>query len=146
MATRYDPLTFNLLEEGRTEADFNRKFLELQRKLCAYVQEHGDEASKGAKGSITMTVEIKAEDPSNSLFHVKVAMSTKAPDRPTKTTVAFVSDDDDGAPSLFVRRSGSTMTPPQQMVLATEDGRVVDPESGEVIDKRTGEVRGKGDA
>lgn len=133
MATTYKPLTVELLDEGRVLRALEAEFKTAQRALCIYADKHGDKSAK-AKATVTLKLEIEVVNPDDGgQFVVLAKIDSKAPARPVKVTSAFGELDEEGRPSLFARASGSTEGDPRQMVLATEDGDLVDPKTGEVV-------------
>lgn len=145
MATKFRPATLAMVEEGRLLVEVESQFAAMQRRLCEYVQEHGDRA-EGAKAKLILTVEVKAEhvspdEPGDSSYSISTDIRASIPTRPKRASTAIAGEDDDGTPRLFARASGTSEGEPRQLRLATEDGRVVDPETGEVIEKKKGTKR-----
>ena len=60
-ATRFVPLDLELIEEGQFVREANEGFIELQQHMIAYVNKHGKELAKGAKGKLMMAVTIQFE-------------------------------------------------------------------------------------
>lgn len=128
----YVPLRLDLIEQGRFTKDVDKALRRLQRQLCLYADEHGERADK-AKGELTLKISLVCLNAREGQFAVKTDMTAKSPTRPTRATVTFQGEDDNGQPCLFTRASGTTQEPPQQRVLCTEDGDLVDTKTGEVV-------------
>ena len=128
--TRFKPLELGLIEEGRLEADLNTEFAKIQSALCAY-QEKWEASAKGATAEVNLKIKIKCEDPQDGIFTVVGSVTSKIPARPARTTTAIKGDDDEGKTCLFGRASGTTEDTPDQGVLMTKDGRIVDQDTGE---------------
>lgn len=127
------PLTFALIEEGRLSLSLDEAIVKVRTELLAHVAKYGPEATKKSKGEVTLKIAISPENAADGSYEVVGAITTKVPGRPAYATLAIASVDQDGEETLFVRAAGSTIDPPRQMKLATEDGRGIDPETNEPI-------------
>ncbi len=132
MGKKYEPLTVDLIEEGRFIENVNRDLRDTIQRLIDHVKEHGVEASKGAKAELTAAITIRFDGLDESDFSIKTLTKKRLPGRPAHATKA-VCVYDQGKPDLFVRASGSTDEDPRQQKLATQDGRAIDQESGKAI-------------
>lgn len=129
MATKFEPLRIDGIDEGRFEKNVNEDMRKLQSALVKYVKEHKEKAEK-AKAELTIKITLSCDSPEDMLFGVKAVTKISMPSRPASVTVAMAEDDEDDQPALFVRGSGSSRSHPNQGVLTTKDGRPVDPETG----------------
>jgi hypothetical protein len=131
MATKFKPLTIDLIDEGEFLNELNADLHKLQGKLVEFMQKHKANA-KNALGVLTIKVKMKCIDPDNGMFSVKAATQIQQPNRPPSETLAMAEENDAGEPALFVRNTGSSKAPPQQGKLTTNRGEVIDPDTGEV--------------
>jgi hypothetical protein len=129
---KFTPLQLVLVDEGRFLAQADADLARLQAEMVQFMERHGDLA-KGSKAVLLMKITLRCEDVENKMFSVKAQVEQKVPNRPASITLGMPGPDMEGEPCLLVRRSGSTADSPAQGVLATEDGRAVDPETGEVL-------------
>jgi hypothetical protein len=134
-ATTFTPLDLGLIDEGRFLEDANKDLAQAQQELARFVEEHG-EAAKKSKAVVTLKVTLQCErgKPENEAYSVKAESKLTIPARLPSVTLALRGEDEADEPCLFVRRSGSTSDTPKQKVLATKDGRTVDPETGELLE------------
>ena len=131
MAQRFKPLELGLINEGRFLDEANSALREVQQQLVVFLERYKGRA-KGARGQLTLKVQISCLNPEDGSFAVEAAMVATPPAAPVSRTMAIAERTDLGEPALFVRRSGSTADTPRQAVLCTEDGRelVEQPEGG----------------
>ncbi len=134
MGVKFEPLSIELIEEGRLLADADRELANLQAAMVRFCRKHGEAAVK-AKAKLTISVELVATNPKDGDFAIVTRLTASQPCRLAGVSAASadLKDADEGV--LYVRRSGSSKAPPQQMVLTTEDGRRVDTATGEVLDE-----------
>jgi hypothetical protein len=131
MARTFKPLSLEGIDEGRFLAQVEGDLRKAQASLVEFVKKHGPE-SKGAKAKLTVEITLGCVNPTDMLFGIKASTKTAVPNRPPSVSLALSDEDDDGTPALFARSSGTSRAIPQQGVLTTEDGRVVDQKTGEV--------------
>lgn len=132
MATKFAPLTLELIDEGEFLKQANQELVRIQGELRRYRAQHGDRAVK-AKAKLVMEVNLQCEL-SDDTYSVKSLSKTTLPSLPPTVTMAMGGETQDEKDCLFVRKSGSTPDTPKQGVLTTKDGRTVNPETGEVIE------------
>lgn len=130
MATRLVPLTADLIDEGQFLQDINEDLRELQEKMAMFRRTYGS-ASAGAKGKLVIELEFKIENVDDDAYSLKSLIKTTHPKRPANVSLALGGEGDDGKLALFVRQSGSDSDSPEQMKLATRDGRTIDPATGQ---------------
>lgn len=138
---KFSPLELALINEGRFLAKVDEDLRKAQAYLVRYLEEHRGLAKK-SKAKVTFEVILTCEDvgrdpevrPENATFSVTARSKLSLPSRPDSISLAVSGEDEDGTPLLEVRRSGSTADTPHQAVLATEDGRTVNPDTGEVLE------------
>lgn len=133
MATTFQEISLDLLEEGKVKSDLDRRIQDLAKQMVNYVQEHG-EAIKGAKGKLTLDIEIVAEEPKAGYYSAVTSFKTRLPAPPKGVSVLMEHENQTDELSLFCRKSGSSKDTPQQKVFCTNDGRHVDIETSEVVD------------
>jgi hypothetical protein len=131
--TKFTPLQLGLIDEGRFIAQADSDLSHLQEEMVGFMREHKGLAKK-SKAVLTLKITLTCEDVENRTFSVKAEANKKVPSRPASLTLALEGEDDHETPCLFVRRSGSTDDSPAQDVLATKDGRTVNPETGEPVE------------
>lgn len=141
MASKFVPLEFGLIDEGKFQEEVNIALQSVMRGLIAYKKKYGKEASHGAKATVSVKIHVKFEGRDESDFSIKGTIQETVPARPSSITVAIENEDQDSTPTLFVRRSGSSKDTPRQGIITTQDGELVDPETGEVMDKQKGEKK-----
>jgi hypothetical protein len=127
-----EPLQLALVDEGRFLSEANTELMALQRRLMAYVAEHGD-AADGAKAKLTLEVTLCVENPSQGFFSIKAVAKSTVPARPASVSMAVANARLGDEPALYVRPSGSDEQTPRQTKLCTADGRAIDPATGEVM-------------
>jgi hypothetical protein len=127
-ATKFVPLTCDLIDEGEFLTDLNQELAEIQQAISAFRKQYGEKA-KDAKAKLTIDIEVKVENVDENFYSVKTTMKATHPKRPASVSIAMGGADDDGKMALFVRQSGSDDEHPRQMKLATRNGRIVDPET-----------------
>lgn len=131
--TAMDELNLDLIEEGEFKDSANEELTSLQRALLRHVKKYGPERTNKAKAKLVITIELTRSKLDPNAVEVATRFDRKMPGRPTHTTIAIAAEAKDGEMTLFVRRTGSTAEPPEQMRLSTNDGRGVDPETKEAI-------------
>lgn len=132
-ATKFVPLTADLIDEGQFLSDLDQELAEVQQAISVFRKTYGEKA-KDAKAKLTIEIEVKVENVDENFYSVKTTMKATPPKRPASVSIAMGGDDDNGKPSLFVRQSGSDDEHPKQLKLATRNGRVVDHETGIPLD------------
>jgi hypothetical protein len=132
MASKFKPVTLELVDEGRFKKDIDEEIQKATKALIAFKNKYGTEkaAKATAKVSITLTFQFEGRDDSD--FSIKGEIKQTVPSKPACVTVAMENETEGGENALFVRASGSTADSPRQAVLATKDGAVVDINTGEV--------------
>lgn len=134
MPTQFVPLTLELIDEGTFLADVNEEVADVQDQMAKFRKQYGPKSAK-AKGKLTIELEFSVEgDGEEDAFAVKSSIKTSLPKKPASVSLAMGGETEDGKLALFVRTSGSDKTHPQQLKLATQDGKAIDPDTGEVID------------
>lgn len=131
---KFKPLELEDVDEGRFMASVNADLAAIQKALIEHVKQYGKDRTKGATAKLSISVTVKFEARDESDYSVKAATKKETPGRPPSLTVAIADEEQDGTPCLFVRNSGSTPDNPRQTVLATLDGRTVDPKTQKVKD------------
>ena len=132
MERKYAPLELALIEEGQFIDRINSDLSHIQQDLLSFVEEHADRA-KGAKAVLTIQITLACENPTDGGYSIKALTKKTVPNRPASVSLCFGDEKDDGTPSLFVRKSGSDESIPQQGKLATDAGKTIDQETGEVL-------------
>ena len=131
MAKNFNELeTIEQIREGELLAQVNHSLSQLQRRMAAYSQKHGDRAKK-AVGKLKVELDLVIIDDGQVAIIDKVKM--ELPAAPTNITFAMQDETATDEPCLFIRKSGSGKDSPKQKIMCTSDGRAVDPETGEVI-------------
>lgn len=129
---KFEPLRLELVEEGAFLEAINKCLAEIQAEHIRHVKQYGQEAAKKSMSQIKMALQLRFEGRDENDFSVKGTIRKEVPARPPAVTTAISDEEQDGTPSLFVRRTGSTKDSPKQGILATKKGRVVDPDTGEI--------------
>lgn len=132
-ATKFVPLTGQLIDEGEFLGDLNVELAELQEAIVKYCRLHGQKA-KGAVAALDIKLAIRVENVDDEAYSVRVSMKATHPKRPASISLAMGGTDDDGNLALFVRTAGGDKTEPRQGKLFTQRGAVIDPETGEVTE------------
>lgn len=132
-ASKFVPLTGQLIDEGEFLGDLNLELSELQQAIVKYCRTHGEKA-KGAVACLDIKIAIGVAKVDDEAFSVKVSMKATHPKRPATVSLAMGGTDDDGNLALFVRAAGGDKTEPRQGKLFTQRGAVIDPETGEVAE------------
>ncbi len=132
-ATKFVPLTADLIDEGQFLNDLDQELAEVQQAISVFRKAYGEKA-KDAKAKLTIEIEVKVENVDENFYSIKTTMKATHPKRPASVSIAMGGADDDGKMALFVRQSGSDDEHPKQLKLATRNGRVVDPETGVPLD------------
>ena len=125
----FEPLTLDLIEEGRFLADAQAAFRRMQTDLIGHRKAHGD-AAGGDKATLRIEVTLACDPEVADAYTIRAQTRVAMPPNPACVNRAMAAEDFDATPSLFVARSGATAAPPQQGRLATQDGRTVDAASG----------------
>lgn len=133
MATQFKPLSLELIGEGKMMVRANEELLRLQKAMIDFMKEHGKDVKCSAKLVMEVTL---MRDPKMGDDTVGVIDKIKAtlPTRPAGATLALAGESQTDEPCLLVRSTGSSNDSPRQAILATSDGRAVDPATGEVIE------------
>ena len=139
MATKFTNLTIPLIDEGRFEKQVEADFLKLQQAMVEYAKKHGKLAFK-SKGELTIKIQVHCDSPDDFAFSIRAFARTTVPGSPQSFSVAMGEIGADDQPTLFVRTSGSSVSPPQQGILSTQDGRAVI--DGRIVDTKTGQDLG----
>lgn len=133
---KFRPLQVELIEEGRFLKELNEQLRKIQTEHVNFVRVHGPDKTKGSTSKINASITLKFEGgDAGEMFSIKAEMSKKTPIRPAAVTAAIAGEEQDEVPALFVRACGSGKDDPRQGILATQDGRLVDPATGEVAEK-----------
>lgn len=133
MADPFVELSLDQIEEGVFLDEANLELMRMQAALLKYIRKYGEDKAAGASGELTMKVNLKAV--AGGGFAITTKVTTKTPGRPDGTSLAIPGESQTtGEEVLFTRPSGSTTGNPRQRVLATRDGRTVNPASGRVVD------------
>lgn len=132
MGSRFVPITFGLIEEGRFLESVDEALRDAAAKLIEHGKKYGPELTAKAKAELTVKITIQNDGAEDGIYSVKGAIATKLPGRPIHLTRAIHETEQDGQESLFVRASGSTADTPRQGKLSTEDGKPIDLNTGEV--------------
>lgn len=123
-------LSIDRLNDCTFVDEMNRKLAEAEQSLHDYLAKHGD-AVKKAKADVKVKVTL-SYDRQSGWGIVTEPMEVVKPKDPPKSTVTFRGRNAEGQPVLFVQRSGSTTSHPQQSRLCTDSGARIDPETGEI--------------
>jgi hypothetical protein len=131
MATKFVPLTIELISEGDLLKKGNAELRRLQQAMIDFMKEFGKDVKASAKLSIEVSLvrDPKLGDDSVAIIE---KIKTTLPARPPGATLAIAGESQTDEPCLLVRTSGSSSDTPKQAVLCTEDGRDVDPETDEI--------------
>ncbi|MBN1345993.1 MAG: hypothetical protein JXQ73_25115 [Phycisphaerae bacterium] len=134
MSTRFVPVELGHLNEGRFLEEANEHFELVQAEMVKHLRKHADKA-KGAKAKLVLEIEVKCEnaEKDEDLFEISAKSKVTLPTAPTSISLAMGGETQDNQLRLFARRSGTTGDTPRQGILATQDGRTIDPETGEEI-------------
>lgn len=133
MGSRFKPLSFDLIEEGRLKEALDQELTRTSKALLDHVRKYGVEATEKSKAEVTLKIQFGSKSASDGAYSVRGSITSKLPGRPVHETLAIHETEQTGEESLFVRASGSDSAPPRQLKLATEDGRAIDPRTGEVL-------------
>ena len=119
-------IEIGLIQEGKFLEDANKDLRDVIRRLMAHVREHGVEATKGAKATLTIDITAIFGGVDESDYTIRTTLKQKLPGRPAHATKA-VGEYRGGEQDLYVRSSGSTADEDaRQLRFATKDGRPVD--------------------
>ena len=129
---QFKPLTLHLIDQGRFLSDVNVALAALQSHLIEHVRKYGTDKCKGEKAELAIKLTLKHEGRTEDDYSVKASMTEKRPGRPSSVNVAIADEEQDGVPLLWVHGAGGRADDPQQKVLTTDDGRVIDQQTGEV--------------
>lgn len=125
MATSFVPLQLDLIDEGVFAQDIDQALADLQDKIARFRKQHGLKSAK-AKGKLQIDLEVAIEgDGEEDTFSIKASMKTTLPKAPASVSLAMGGETEDGRMGLFVRKSGSDSSHPEQMKLSTQDGRTI---------------------
>lgn len=122
------PINFLGIEEGRFEKKCNRELQKLHDALLDHCQEYGQD--NGPKATLTIKIELQASKDVSNAFAINTDFSRKEPGCPKESTMAILSETQEGQLALFMPASG-TNDDAEQTRLATKDGREIDPVTGE---------------
>lgn len=130
MATKYVPLgSIDQIDEGLFKATVDKHLAEVQGQLAAYRKVHGD-AAKGAKAKLVIEVGFVLKDVKNDVVECVARSKYVLPTEPPSVSVMMAGESQTDQPCLLTRVSGSSEVPVRQGILATQDGRVVNPATG----------------
>jgi len=115
MATRMVPLELGLIDEGKLLNDVNDDLKLTIADLIKYKLKYKDKAI-GAKAELCLKVKIEIDE-SEDGYSIKGDISRKLPSRPSRVTMAIEDKEQDGEPTLFVRKSGSSHDSPRQQTI-----------------------------
>lgn len=121
---KFVPLNnLELLDEGEFLVDSNAALQEVGQELLKFRRLHCEKVKK-ASAELTLRVKLTL-DTKTDMFLIETGIGKKLPSRPSRLSTAMPAGDDDDSESLFVRQSGSDQGAPNQLKLATRDGRTV---------------------
>lgn len=129
-AKRLVPLEFGLIDEGRLQVELNEEVQLASKELLRFKKKHGDDVTLGAKVAVTLKLTLKLEE--DDMVSVRGDISRKTPSRPARASMVMEDQEQDGTPTLFVRKGGSSHDTPEQGTLE----EVVDVETGEIKRRR----------
>lgn len=133
MADPFVELSLDQIEEGVFLEEANMELMRMQGALLKHIRKYGEDKTEGTTGELTMKVNLKLV--AGGGFAITTKVTAKTPGRPDGTSLAIPGESQTtGEEVLFTRPSGSTSGNPRQRVLATRDGRTVNPKSGRVVD------------
>lgn len=130
---KFAPLALELIDEGRYLKDVNLGIDKIVQAMIQYKKDHGKTAATGVKAELHCKLVLCFDGLDDSDFSVKGTTAVKMPGPPARTTRAIENEEQDGQPHLWVRASGGTNDSPRQAVIATHDGRTVNPATGEIL-------------
>lgn len=134
MATIFETVSLDNIEEGDFFREANLALLDVQRQLVRHREKYG-ELSKKSTAELTLKIKLRIEEPDQDLYSIVTDISKKTPGRPKVVTVAMEEFDDEGKPALHVRSAGSDRKHPRQSKMFTNDGRSIDPSTGKAIEE-----------
>lgn len=129
----FAPLTLRNIDQERFLPALAEAFAEMTADMVRFSLKHKCRA-QGAKAKLTAEIVVCFDGAAPGDFSIKAQIKTSLPARPAVVGKAMAALDQTDEPSLFVQISGSSAADPRQRVLATDDGRTVDPATGEIRD------------
>lgn len=131
--TKFVPVKLDGINEGQFLTDVDECIHEAIRGLIELKRKYGADRMKKVKAVVNAKISIAFEGRDETDYSIRGDVKTTLPSRPACVSVAIEGDEQDETPTLFQRKSGTTKADPRQGVLATQDGRTVDPETGEIL-------------
>lgn len=138
MTTKFVPVDFDNIDEGRFLERARRIYREMQTTVRRHAEEfHGCNCKKGV-AELTLTYQVGWEVGKGETepgYYQVAKMKLKEPGVPDVASGLIEAESDDGTPLLFTRASGtgaSRRDNPRQLKLCTDDGVEIDQETGEV--------------
>lgn len=123
MATKFEPLSLDNIDQGSFVEDAQQAFRKLQDELVRHVRDHGNAE---AVGRLTLNVELKHKQ---GAVYVTTSIDKRPPAIPKMITTAMIdnSQDTDEELVLFTAVGGSNSDTPAQQQLCNRKGEPINP-------------------